>query len=183
MTTADVPPSDYRLLVPRDWFRIDLTNERWRRHLKTFVDKQSAGSRVRPEATRSLWTTLRNTAEGGVARGALEFFLKAESPDATSVPASLLVAMVPMPLGMAPQADEFANALSRRVDLGTDVDVIELPAGEAVRAVTETTMDFHIRMPGDVGYLHLAYSSPLSGTHGPMGDLCDAIAHSLRWVA
>lgn len=43
-------------------------------------------------------------------------------------------------------------------------------------------MDFHVRMPGDIGYLHLAFSLPMSGTRSPMGDLCDAIAQSLRWV-
>ncbi|MEV6796467.1 hypothetical protein AB0M87_31800 [Streptomyces sp. NPDC051320] len=48
--------------------------------------------------------------------------------------------------------------------------------------ITNTTMDFHVRMPGDVGYLHLAFSMPLSGANSPMGELCDAIAHSLRWV-
>lgn len=40
------PPSDYRILVPRDWFRVDLTRERWRGQLKTFVDREAADSRV-----------------------------------------------------------------------------------------------------------------------------------------
>jgi hypothetical protein len=182
VTTAEAPPSDYRLLVPRDWFRVDLTHERWRRQLKTFVDKQSTGSGASAETTRHIWATLRNTAEAGVARGALEFFLKTESPDGAAVPASLLISMAPSPRGLAPKADDFAHALIRRVDPGTSVDVVELQAGEAVRALTETTMDFHVHMPGDVGYLHLAFAMPLSGTDGPMGNLCDAIAHSLRWV-
>lgn len=182
MTSAEAPPSDYRLLVPRDWFRVDLTHERWRRQLKTFVDKHAAGSGASAEVTRRIWTILRNTAEGGVAQGALEFFLRTESPDGAAVPASLLVAMAPSPRGLAPQADDFAHALAGRVEPNTRVDVIELPAGKAVRALTETTLDFHVRMPGEVGYLHLAFSIPLSGTDGPMGNLCDAIAHSLRWV-
>ena len=182
MTTAEAPPSDYRLLVPRDWFRVDLTHERWRRQLKTFVDKQSAGSGASAEVTRRIWGTLRNTAELGLVQSALEFFLKTESPDGAAVPASLLIAMAPSPRGLAPQAVDFAHALVQRVDPGTRVDTVELPAGWTVRALTETTMDFHVRMPGEVGYLHLAFSMPLSGTDGPMGDLCDAIAHSLRWV-
>lgn len=39
-----------------------------------------------------------------------------------------------------------------------------------------------VQLSGDVGYLLLSFAIPLSGTHGPMGELCDAIAHSLRWM-
>jgi hypothetical protein len=181
VTTTETPPSDYRLLIPRDWFRVDLTHERWRRQLKTFVDKESAGNGVPAEAARRIWTTLRNAAESGVAQGALEFFLKTESPG-SALPASLLISLAPTPRGLAPKPSEFAQALAERTGPDAKVDVLELPAGQTVRAITETTMDFHVYMPGDVGYLHLAFSTPLSGTESPMGDLFDAIAHSLRWV-
>ncbi|MFD5627769.1 hypothetical protein [Streptomyces sp. NPDC127072] len=182
MTTTGTPPSDYRLLVPRDWFRVDLTHDRWRRQLKTFVDKEAAGSGVPAEVARGVWTTLRNTAESGVAQGALEFFLKTESPGESALPASLLVALAQTPRGLAPAPDDLAQALAQRGDGDAEVDVVDLPAGRTVRAVTETTMDFHVEMPGGVGYLHLAFSTPLNGTAGPMGELCEAMARSLRWV-
>ena len=182
MTTAETPPSDYRLLVPRDWFRVDLTHERWRRQLKTFVDKESAGSGVSAEVARSVWATLRNTAERGLAQGALEFFLKTESPGESALPASLLISLAPTPRGLAPEPGEFARALAQRTGRDTEVDVIELPAGRAVRVVTEATKDFHVQMPCGVGYLHLAFSTPLSGAESSMGELCDAIAQSLRWI-
>ena len=181
MTVGGTPPSDYRLLVPRDWFRVDLTHDRWRRQLKTFVDKESVGSGVPAEVARGTWITLRNTAEGGLAQGALEFYLKTESP-AAALPASLLISMAPTPRGSAPDPGEFARVLAHRTGPDIDVGVVELAAGPAVRASTETTVDFHVYMPGDIGYLHLAFSIPLSGTQSPMGELCDAIAHSLRWV-
>ncbi|PWI11234.1 hypothetical protein DIZ27_07575 [Streptomyces sp. NWU339] len=184
MTAAvpEVPPSDYRLLVPRDWFRVDLTRERWRGQLKTFVDKEFTGSSSPAEVARSVWVDLRNTAESGLARGALEFFLRSESAEGSALPASLLISWPPMPRGSAPTPEELAEKLAHRKAPGADVDVIDLSAGRTVHARTETTLDFHVRMPGDVGYLHLAFSVPLSGTQGPMGDLCDAIARSLRWV-
>ncbi|OON80801.1 hypothetical protein [Streptomyces tsukubensis] len=182
MTAGGVPPSDYRLLVPRDWFRIDLTQERWRRQLKTFVTKESHGKGGADGAARGIWTTLRNTAENGRTRGALEFYLKTESSDLAALPASLLVSLALSPPALVPQPDDFAQALAHRMDPGAKVDVAETAAGKAVRAITRTTMDFHVQVPGGVGYLHLAYSVPLSGTDSPMGDLCDAIAHSLRWV-
>ncbi|MDT9698808.1 hypothetical protein [Streptomyces sp. P17] len=182
MTTSEAPPSDYRLLVPRDWFRVDLTHERWRRQLKTFVDKESAKGRAPSEVARSIWTTLRNTAESGLAHGALEFFLKTESPDSATLPASLLISLRLTPSGLTPQPDELAQRLALRGGPDADVDVVAFPVGKVVRAVTETTMDFHVHMPGDVGYLHLAFSLPLSGKNSPMGNLCEVIAYSLRWV-
>ncbi|MEN8651032.1 hypothetical protein ABCR94_10410 [Streptomyces sp. 21So2-11] len=181
--SAAAPPSDYRLLVPRDWFRIDLTRERWRHQLKTFVDRESADSHVTTEITRGIWATLRNTAENGVAHGALEYYLKTESPGDAAMPASLLVSLVPAPRGLTPPPQQFARTMAQRSGRqDTEFDVVELPAGEAVRAVTETNLDFHVQMPGDMGYLVLAFATPMSSTTSPMGDLCDAIAHSLRWV-
>lgn len=182
MTRTDAPPSDYRLLVPRDWFRVDLTQERWRRQLKIFVDKESAKGSASSEVTRTIWTTLRNTAESGLAHGALEFFLKTEVCDSVTLPASLLISLRLTPPELTPHPAELAQRLTVRCGHDTDVGVLELPAGTVVQTRTETTMDFNVHMPGNVGYLHLSFSVPLSGTNSPLGDLCEAIAHSLRWV-
>lgn len=181
-TVPETPPSDYRLLVPRDWFRVDLTRERWRGQLKNFVDKEFTGSGMPAEVARSTWVALRNTAENGLTRGALEFFLRTESPGGSALPASLLISWPPTPRGLAPTPEEFAETLARRRGPETEVGLVDLPAGRTVRARTGTTLDFHVRMPGDVGYLHLACSMPLSGTDSAMGELCDAMAHSLRWI-
>ncbi|WP_232838840.1 hypothetical protein [Streptomyces geranii] len=176
-------PRDYRLLVPREWFRIDLTRHRWRAQLKTFVDHQAAGRPVPADLTRNVWTTLRNTAEAGRARGALEFYLLTTLQDG-SLPASLLVSS--MPMGETP-ADprKFAAWLEARQPEGrtrAEVSVADLPAGTAVRVLGATTLDVHVRMPGGVGYLTLSFSAPVTGMYGPMGRLCDAIAGSLGWV-
>ncbi|MGY0069009.1 hypothetical protein ACWZEH_19900 [Streptomyces sp. QTS137] len=182
-TVPDAPPSDYRLLVPRDWFRVDLVQERWRGQLKTYVDREFAGSGISAEVVRQIWVTLRNTAENGLNRGALEFYLRSEVPEGSVPPASLLISWPPMARGAAPNPEELAEALARHSALGADIGVIDLPAGRTVRSRMESNLDFHVRMPGNAGYLHLAFSMPLSGTEGPMGDLCEAMAHSLRWVA
>lgn len=182
MSDTVAPPSDYRMLVPRDWFRVDLTQERWRGQLKTFVDREAASGSAPDEARRSLWTTLRNIAERGAADGALEFYLKTEAPGGTAYPASLMVSLLPTPPGLAPETGELARTLARRRGEASRVETVDLPAGATVRATTDTTLDFHVRMPGGVGYLLLAFSVPLTGTEGPMGELCEAIAHSLRWV-
>ncbi|MEQ8142814.1 hypothetical protein [Streptomyces sp. OP7] len=174
---------DYRLLVPREWFRIDLMQDRWRRQLKTFVEKQADGRQVPAELTRNVWATLRNTAEAGRARGAMEFYLLTLSRNG-GLPASLLVSL--MAPGEKPSDPEaFASWIEvREGEDGTrcEVGVTDLPAGRAVRVVGSTSLDVHVVLPGGTGYLTLSFSAPVVGMSGPMLRLCEAIASSLRWV-
>ncbi|WP_371669814.1 hypothetical protein OG985_20540 [Streptomyces sp. NBC_00289] len=181
MTDAQ-PPEDYRLLVPRDWFRIDLTLDRWRPQLKKFVDQQVAQRPMSAEAQRELWTALRNTAESGVAQGSLELFLRTEASVGASTPATLLISLLPMRGALNAPPKELAESLAIRRQDTADVSVTALPAGNAVRVSTTTTLDYYVYMPGEVGYLLLAFTVPLSGVKSPMGELCEAIAASLRWV-
>ncbi|PNG20899.1 hypothetical protein C1J00_17785 [Streptomyces cahuitamycinicus] len=171
------------MLVPREWFRVDLMRDRWRAQLKTFVDAQSEGRHGSGELKRHVWTTLRNTAEVGRARGAMEFFLLTTSQDG-GLPASLLVSS--MPLGDTPaEPEKYAAWLELREPEGAgrrQVSVVEQTAGPAVRVVGATTLNVHVLMPGGVGYLTLSFSAPLTGMSGPMERLCDAIAGSLRWM-
>lgn len=180
--TRPEAPEDYKLLVPRDWFRIDLTLDRWRPQLKTFVDQQAARRPMSAEAKQELWTNLRNTAESGVAQGALELFLRTESAVGVATPATLLISLLPMRGALNAPPKEFAEALSARRETAADVSVVSLPAGETVRVGTTTTLDLYVQMPGEVGYLLLAFAVPLSGIKSPLGELCEAIAGSLRWV-
>ncbi|WP_399887305.1 hypothetical protein ACGH7X_22465 [Streptomyces sp. BBFR51] len=176
-------PKDYKLLVPREWFRIDLTRDRWRAQLKTFVDRQIQGRQVSAELTRNVWTTLRNTAEVGRARGAMEFFLLTTSENG-GMPASLLVSSVPLSRTPA-DPEKYAAWLELRQADSRDrraVSVVELSAGSAVRLLGNTTLDFHVCMPGGIGYLTLCFSAPVTGMSAPMEQLCDAVAGSLRWV-
>ncbi len=78
------------------------------------MDKECSGGRTSAEVTRSIWITLRNTAESGVSAGALEFFLRTEVPEGATAPASLLISWPPMPRGMAPAPEEFAEAMTER---------------------------------------------------------------------
>ncbi|MFD7685271.1 hypothetical protein [Streptomyces sp. NPDC059781] len=182
-TSAVGDVRDYRLLVPREWFRIDLMQDRWRGQLKTFVEKQAEGRQVPAELTRNVWATLRNTAEAGRARGAMEFYLLTVSRDG-GLPASLLVSLVPLDETPA-DPQKFAAWLEVREPEGgsrRQVTVVDLPAGPAVRVLGPTTLSVHVLLPGAVGYLTLSFSAPLTGMFGPMERLCDAIAGSLRWV-
>ncbi|MFJ3235157.1 hypothetical protein [Streptomyces sp. NPDC086787] len=128
------------------------------------------------EARQELWTALRNTAERGVAEGALELFLRTEAESAT--PATLLVSLLPTRGALDSPPEEFAQAVSARRGSTAEVTVVPLPAGDRVRVATTTTLDLYIHMPGGVGYLLLAFTVPLSGIKSPMGDLCEAIACS-----
>ncbi|MFZ4186134.1 hypothetical protein [Streptomyces pseudogriseolus] len=174
---------DYRLLVPREWFRVDLMQDRWRRQLKTFVEKQADGRQVPAELTRNVWATLRNTAEAGLARGAMEFYLLTLSRNG-GLPASLLVSLMP-PGGTPVDPEAFAGWIEAREgedDGRREVGVVDLPAGRAVRVAGPTSLDLHVVLPGGTGYLTLSFSAPVLGMSGPMLRLCEAIAGSLRWV-
>ncbi|QKW11056.1 hypothetical protein HUT18_20920 [Streptomyces sp. NA04227] len=168
-------------MVPRDWFRVDLTEERWRGGLKKFVNRQATRKRLSAEAQRSLWVSLRNTAEAGVSHGALEFFLKADGIGHSTTPATLLISLLPLPGDLWVGAEDWAEELrkTRRGEIGT---TDELPAGKAVRITTKSSLDYYVEMPGRVGYLALGFNVPVSGVESPMGELCEAIAYSLRWV-
>jgi hypothetical protein len=176
-------PKDYRLLVPRDWFRIDLSKDRWRRQLKMFVDLQAEGKSVPAEAKQEAWAGLRNTAESAVASGALEFFLRPELCDGSIVPVSLIVSLIARPDSPAPK-DLLASfeEMEHRIGRGAEVSIIALPAGETVQIRTPTTLDLYIHMPGTTGYLVLGFVVPLTGVIGPMERLCTSIAGSLRWI-
>jgi len=180
---ASVPPKDYRLLVPRDWFRIDLTQDRWRGRLRTFVNLQAEGRNVPAEAQQEVWVTLRNTAEAGVADGALEFFLRPELSDGSIMPASLIVSLIPRAGSLTPQdLLPVFEAKERKHGRTSEVSTVGLPVGEAVRILSLTTLDLYVHMPGAVGYLVLAFAVPVTGMEGPMYRLCTSIAESLRWI-
>ncbi|MGW5562739.1 hypothetical protein ACWEWD_04875 [Streptomyces tendae] len=126
---------------------------------------------------------MRNTAEVGRARGAMEFFLLTTSRTG-GIPASLLVSSMPL-RGTPADPEKYAAWLELRHGEGRDrrtVSVVELAAGPAVRVVGTTTLDFHVGMPGGIGYLTLCFSAPVAGMSAPMEQLCEAVAGSLRWV-
>ncbi|MEU4926982.1 hypothetical protein AB0G54_10825 [Streptomyces yokosukanensis] len=184
-TASDItaPPKDYRLLVPRDWFRIDLTRQGWRTQLKTFVNRQAEGKNVPAEAKQEAWATLRNTAEAGVRNGALEFFLRSEADGGGVLPASLIVSLIPRTGSLTPNdLRESFEAKAQQHPYPADVSTVVLPAGEAVRIRTATALDLYVRMPGGVGYLVLAFVVPVTGMTGSMYRLCESIAESLRWI-
>ncbi|MFE7811175.1 hypothetical protein ACFU5P_04170 [Streptomyces sp. NPDC057433] len=180
---ATAPPKDYRLLVPRDWFRIDLTQDRWRAQLKTFVDRQAEGKNVPAEVKQEAWAALRNTSEAGVRGGALELFLRPELDEDSVLPVSLVVSLIPRIGSLTPEELLFTFEAQGRWD-GEDAEAstVQLPAGEAAQIITPTTLDLYVAMPGEAGYFVLAFSVPLTGMSGPMHRLCTSIAESLRWV-
>ncbi|MFD5281972.1 hypothetical protein [Streptomyces rubrogriseus] len=181
-TRRSRPPDDYRLLVPRDWFRIDLMVDRWRPQLKKFVDQQATRRQMSTDAGRELWASLRNAVETGVSQGALELYLRTDVVAGTGAPATLMVSLLPMRDALQASPEEFAQALRGREEGGATVSVSSLPAGPCVRVSTTTALDYYVEMPGGAGYILLSFTVPLSGVQSPLGELCEAMAGSLRWI-
>ncbi|MFC8308683.1 hypothetical protein ACFUMJ_02450 [Streptomyces olivaceus] len=134
------------------------------------------------ETGQELWATLRNAVEKGVSRGALELYLRADLTASTATPATLMVSLMPMQNSLRISPVEFAKSLQCREKSGSNISISSLPAGECVRVSTTTTLDYYIQVPGDAGYMSLSFTIPLSGVQSPLGELCEAMAGSLRWI-
>ena len=105
------------------------------------------------------------------------------------LPASLVVSLTP------PHDDPAAAVPPQRLVRslrGTDrqVTITDLHAGQAVRALRpatpaepETLLDMHVPVPGSSSYLILSFSTPLTQLAGPMTELFDTIASTLRWIS
>ncbi|MFD5023995.1 hypothetical protein [Streptomyces sp. NPDC058373] len=177
---SDAPPDDFRLLVPRDWFRIDLCQDRWRPQLKLYADRRAAEHRMSSATRAELWKALRNVTEAGVARGALEIYLRADTAESAVTPVSLLVSLMATGELPADGADSLADLLAERHPAAT-VTRPPHPAGPAVLVTTAESLDLYVEIPARRGFLHLSFRIPVSGTGSPMGELCRAIGGSLRW--
>ncbi|MGW8742979.1 hypothetical protein [Streptomyces sp. NPDC055794] len=150
--------------------------------MKKFIDQQTARKQMSADSGRELWISLRNTVEMGVAHGALELYIRTDSISGAASPATLMVSILPMRNALHASPEEFAQALQKQESSGTEISIANLPAGRTVRVSTTTTLDYYVQMTGESGYVLLSFTVPLSGVQSSMGDLCEAIAESLRWV-
>ncbi|MFI9105894.1 hypothetical protein ACIGXA_35855 [Streptomyces fildesensis] len=199
MTPAE-SPSDYRLLLPDGWFRIDLDPERREGAVDALVERQFRGIDDAPIIKQQVRDELRGRALEAYRNGGIELYMSLQSAGALTVPASLLVTLVPREsLGSGVPVDDLAGFLAERGGPdGYQVTVEDLPAGSSVRtrartvpaaddpsgsALPVTSVDYHVPVPGSEAYLLLSFSTPLDPIADAMADLFDAVALSLKWSA
>ncbi|MEU3460228.1 hypothetical protein ABZ721_09745 [Streptomyces sp. NPDC006733] len=193
-------PSDYQLLLPDGWFRIDLDPERREGAVDALVERQFRGVDDAPIVKQQVREELRGRALDAYRNGGIELYMSLQAAGGLTVPASLLVTLVPQEsLGSGVPVDELAGFLAERGGPAEyEVTVEDLPAGTSVRtrartvppaddpsgsALPVTSVDYHVPVPGSEAYLLLSFSTPLDPIADAMADLFDAVALSLKWSA
>jgi hypothetical protein len=196
------PPSDYRLLLPDGWFRLHIDPSRRTRSVDALVDRQFEGTDNAPHIKHLLRQELLSQAEAAHAEGGIELYVSLQRAGTLTVPASLLVSLVPPgPGGTARTVQDLVAQFSAEED--AEVAVVDMPAGNALRirrttgqpdrpvpvgapatseALPSATVHYQLPVPGTEGHLLLTFSTPLVRIADAMVELFDAVAGSLTWV-
>ncbi|MFF0204151.1 hypothetical protein [Streptomyces sp. NPDC005017] len=189
--TVNIPPYDYQLLLPDGWFRIRLEPENRERSMKALVNRRFAGVDDAPNLRRRLQESLRRQAAKAYDEGGIELYISLQQAGALTIPASLLITLVPVPL---PSPETLAD------ELGRTASVVDLAAGTAVRVrvdpdgvdpvsqpetdegvLPSVTLSYQVSVPGREAHLLLSFSTPLVHIADAMVGLFDAVAGSLVW--
>jgi hypothetical protein len=188
-------PSDYRLILPENWHRIDLEPGAREPGIARLTDRQFRGIDNAPHLKRQARDELLKTARNAYGNGGIEMYVSLQTAAGFPLSASLIVTLTPPhedDVNVSPQ--RLAESLS-----GNDAQVTlaSLPAGPAVRVrrrtapgenggagyrPTVTNLAIHIPVPGSGAYLILSFSTPLDPLADAMTGLFDAIAGTLRWI-
>lgn len=197
------PPADYRLLVPEGWFRVDIDPERRERSVDALVNRRFEGVDNVPHIKQQLRQDLLAQAGAAFRGGGIELYLSLQQAGPLTIPASLLITLLPASPDGAPLAVE--DLAARLVsDQKAEVAVVELAAGKAVRvrratggpdqtppaglpgkadeALPSVTLDYQLPVPGTGAHLLMTFSTPLVQIADAMVELFDAVAGSLTWV-
>jgi hypothetical protein len=196
------PPTDYRLLLPEGWFRVHIDPELRERSVDALVSRQFEGVDNAPHLKRQLRENLLAQAAAAFRDGGIELYLSLQKAGAFTIPASLLVTLLPPSGGGRSTVQQTATRLS--VDRELEVSVVDLSSGPAVRirrstgqpdlpappgapgspdeALPSVTVDFQLPIPGAGTSLLLTFSTPLVQIADAMVQLFDAVAGSLVWV-
>ncbi|MFI7020737.1 hypothetical protein [Streptomyces sp. NPDC050164] len=196
------PPADYRLLLPEGWFRVLIDPELRQRSVDALINRQFEGVDNAPHLKRQLRESLLAQAAAAFRDGGIELYLSLQKADAFTIPASLLVTLLPPPGGDQSTVQDISARLSANEEL--EVSVVELSSGPAVRTRRSTgqpdrpappgmpgnpdktlpsvTLDYQLPIPGAGACLLLTFSTPLVQIGDAMVQLFDAVAASLVWV-
>jgi hypothetical protein len=198
--------SGYKLVVPDDWFSIELEPGRAERGIARLVNRQFAGISNAPHLKAQARRELMERAEAAAKAGGVEMFLSMMQIAGVPIAASLTTYLVPPPAS-AVSPDDLAPALARD---GDRVTVVDLPAGRAIRIVRDSAappewsgstavvpgpagpavpagalvsreVQVFVPVPGGGAWLLLAFAAPLAPLAPAMTRLFDAVSQTLRW--
>ncbi|WP_037766672.1 hypothetical protein [Streptomyces sp. 142MFCol3.1] len=197
------PPTDYRLLLPQGWFRVRIDPEGRERSVDALLERQFAGIDNAPHIRQQVRENLLAQAVAAFQDGGIELYISLQDAGSLTIPASLLVTLLPPPPGgTLPTVYELVGLLS--ADGDAEVSAVELPTGAAARVrrmtgqsdrpapadlpggtdqvLPSVTLDYQIPVPGAGAHLLLTFSTPLVQIADAMVELFEAVAGSLRWI-
>ena len=185
-TSPPGPPSDYRLVLPDGWFRIDLEPGTREKAVTALVERQFRGADDIPHLKAEARDKLLATAAGAFGNGGIELYVSLQAAAGLPLPAALVVTLTP------PHPDERVTVTPELLAAtlpagGADVTIAELPAGRAVRVrrfdPPVTSLDLHVPVPDSSAWLLLSFSTPLAPLADALVGMFDAVAGTLRWTS
>jgi len=195
MTQLTGRPSDYQLILPEGWFRIDLEPGTCERAIAALVDRQFRGADNVPQLKQESRARLLTAAQDAYHTGGVELYLSLQTAAGFPLSASLVVTLTP-----PHEVDQVVVTPERLAETlaedGQQVTLMDLSAGRAVRARRRsapegnpmdyqspvTNLDIHVPVPGSSAYLLLSFSTPLDPLADALVGMFDAIAGTLRWI-
>ena len=178
-------PSDYRLIVPEGWFRIDLEPGTREKAVTALIRRQFRGADNVPHLKAEAREKLLAAAADAFRNGGIELYVSLQTAAGFPLSAALVVTLAP-----PHEHDQVAVTPARLAETltgdGRQVTIMELAAGQAVRVRSQdppvTNLDIHIPVPGSSAYLLLSFSTPLAPLADALAGMFDAIAGTLRWI-
>jgi hypothetical protein len=182
---SPAPPSDYRLILPDGWFRIDLEPGTREKAAIALIERQFRGADNIPHLKAEARDRLLATAAGAYRNGGIELYVSLQAAAGMPLPAALVVTLTP------PQASEHGSVspelLAAKLSARGEVTVAELAAGRAVRVrrydPPVTSLDLHVPVPDSSAWLLLSFSTPLAPLADALVGMFDAVAGTLRWTS
>ena len=118
------PPADYRLLLPDGWFRVRIDPEGRERSVDALLERQFAGIDNAPHIRRQVRENLLAQAVAAFQDGGIELYISLQDAGSLTIPASLLVTLLPPPTGGSlPTVHELVGILS--TDRDAEVSAVE----------------------------------------------------------
>lgn len=189
--TQRVPhPTDLTVVVPEDWWRIDLSSaEEATLAVDRLVQRQFRGIDDQPVLRRQARAELVEAARQAAGSGGLMMWVSHQLVAGYPLSASLVVSEMP-----TAGPDGIAGLAERLQDMG-EVDTARAPAGPVLRRRTKgdaaaserlgapepsLLVDYWLEAP-DRSVLLLAFSTPLAPFGDAMVELFDAVVTSVRF--
>lgn len=181
---------DYALVVPADWWRIDLTAADGTAGQVTRLVQRLAGSAdLQATLRHELVQHLQAAAEQAASRGGVDLYLAAGGPAGGLLAASLLVTVTPQDVG----AEHSLRLLQTAVGEGAgSASVVELDRRPAVRVERHEqpedlgfggrpslVVQYTVPLPGVV--VLLSFATPLLALAEPLTAVFDAVAETVRF--